>query len=92
MDSFTTGWLKNIWSGSTLKETVNFGRHGEFLVNIVSLYHTHALDYKGNMHGTFMGVTHLSRNLTDAKGHIHMYIASVYEHSSTRSFPTELSQ
>ena len=39
-------------------------------------------------------VCHLSRsrNLTDAKEHIPMYIASVYEHSSTRSFLTAVSQ
>ena len=39
-----------------------------------------------------MGMTHLSRNLTDAKGLIYMYIASVYEHSLTRSFLTAVSQ
>ena len=42
------------------------------------LYHTHVLDYTRNTHGTFMGMIRLSRNLTDAKEHIYMYIASVY--------------
>ena len=42
------------------------------------VYHAHILDHTRNMHGTFMGMTHLSRNLTDAKEHKCMYIASVY--------------
>ena len=35
-----------------------------------TLYHTHALDYTHNTHGTFMGMIYLSRNLTDAKEHL----------------------
>ena len=50
------------------------------------------MDYTHNTHRTFMGMTHLSRNLTDAKKLIYMYIASVYEHSLTRSFLTAVSQ
>ena len=38
-----------------------------------------------------MDMIHLSRNLTDAKEHIYMFLARVYEHSSTRSFPTAVS-